>query len=122
MRKLILIIFSLLLFSCSELIDEPRNLVAKDKMSQVIADFALNEQLGAVVPNINLDNATRYTLKKYQIKGDDFSKSYTYYIATGEMEKILIDAQEIIINIDPAAKLYIEKRIKENKNVPAFAR
>ena len=72
--------------------------------------------------NINLDNATRYTLKKYQIKGDDFVNSYKYYTATGDLEKILIDAQEIIINKDPAAKSYIEKKIKETKNVPAFAR
>lgn len=108
--------------SCSELIDEPKNLVPKDKMSQVIADFAMNEQLSSVVPNTNLDNATRFTLKQYKIKGDDFVNSYKYYIATGDLEKILSNAQEIIINKDPAAKSYIEKKIKETKNVPAFAR
>ena len=108
--------------SCSELIDEPKNLVPKDKMSQVIADFAMNEQLSSVVPNTNLDNATRFTLKQYKIKGDDFVNSYKFYIATGDLEKILNNAQEIIINKDPAAKSYIEKKIKETKNVPAFAR
>ena len=122
MKRFALILFSFLMVACTELIDQPKNLVPKDKMSQVIADFAFNEQLPSVVSNINLDNATRYTLKKYQIKGDDFVNSYKYYTATGDLEKILIDAQEIIINKDPAAKSYIEKKIKETKNVPAFAR
>ena len=122
MKRLALILFSILMVSCSELIDEPKNLVTKDKMSQVIADFAMNEQLSSVVPNTNLDNATRFTLKQYKIKGDDFVNSYKFYIATGDLEKILNNAQEIIINKDPAAKSYIEKKIKETKNVPAFAR
>ena len=122
MKRFALILFSFLMVACTELIDEPKNLVAKDKMSQVIADFAMNEQLSSVIPNTNLDNATRFTLKQYKIKGDDFVNSYKYYTATGDLEKILIDAQEIIINKDPAAKSYIEKKIKETKNVPAFAR
>ena len=122
MRKIAFVLFSFLMMACTELINKPKNLVPKEKMSEVLADFAMNEQLTVVDQGLNLDNATRYTLQQKKIKGNDFVESYKYYTASGEIEQILNDAQEIIINKDPAAKIYIEKKLKENKNVPAFAR
>lgn len=122
MRNWMLMIFSFLIMSCSQLIDEPKNLIPKDKMSEIIAEFAMNEQIGNISPQTDMENATRFTLKKYKIKGNDFSESYKYYTATGDLEKILNNAQEIILEKDPAARMYIEKKLKETKNVPAFAR
>lgn len=122
MRKIALVLFSLLMMACSELINKPKNLVPKDTMAEILAEFALNEQLTAVVENNNLDNATRYVLQQKKIKGNDFVESYKYYTATAEIEKIIENAQDIVLNKDPAAKIYIEKKLKENKNVPAFAR
>ncbi len=122
MRKIALVLFSLLMMACSELINKPKNLVPKDTMAEVLAEFAMNEQLTVVVENINLDNATRYVLQQKKIKGTDFVESYKYYTASGEIEKILDNAQDIILNKDPAAKIFIEKKLKENKNLPAFAR
>lgn len=122
MKKLLFIILSFLMVSCSELIDPPKNLIAKDKMSELIAEFAMNDQINNFIPNTNIENATRYALKKQNIKAADFIESYKFYIATGELEKILNNAQEIVLAKDPAAKDYIEKKLKENKNVPAFAR
>ncbi len=110
------------MLSCSELIDPPKNLVPKDTMAELLAEFALNEQLGMVVSNVNLDNATRFALQQKKVKGNDFVESYKYYTATGDIEKIMTQAQKIILNKDPAAKEYIEKKIKENKNVPPFVR
>ena len=121
MRKLIFLVFALVM-SCSELIDAPKNLIPKDKMSQLVADFALDEQLIINTPNTDLENSTRFDLNKYKVKGVDFTESYKYYLATGELEKILTDAQQIILEKDPAAKDFIEKKLKENKNVPSFAR
>ena len=106
MKKLLFIILSFLMVSCSEL----------------IAEFAMNDQINNFIPNTNIENATRYALKKQNIKAADFIESYKFYIATGELEKILNNAQEIVLAKDPAAKDYIEKKLKENKNVPAFAR
>ncbi len=122
MRKIALVLFSFLMMACTELINKPKNLVPKETMSEVLAEFAMNEQLTVVDQGLNLDNATRYTLRQKKINGNDFVESYKYYTASGEIEQILNDAQEIIINKDPAAKIYIEKKLKENKNVPAFAR
>ncbi|WP_262903707.1 DUF4296 domain-containing protein [Kaistella polysaccharea] len=122
MKKLFYIFFALLLFSCEKLIDPPKNLVPKETMSALIADFAMNEQLMSVVENLNLDNATRYSLKQNKTTGTAFSESFKYYTATGEIEGVLLDAQNMILDKDPAAKKYIEKKLKENKNVPVFAR
>lgn len=122
MRKIAIVLFSFLMVACTELINKPKNLIPKDMMSEVLADFAMNEQLTMIDQSLNLDNATRYTLQQKKIKGNDFVESYKYYTASGEIEQILDDAQEIIINKDPAAKIYIEKKLKDNKNVPAFAR
>ena len=121
MRKAALIIFSFLMMACSELIDKPKNLISKDTMADVLAEFAMNEQMTLVVENINLDNATRYTLQQKKINGNDFVESYKYYTASGEIKEIIDRAQDLVINQDPKAKIYIEKKHKENKNVPAFA-
>lgn len=122
MRKIAFVLFLFVMVACTELINQPKNLVPKDTMSEVLAEFAMNEQLTVIEQNINLDNATRFTLQQKKIKGNDFVESYKYYTASGEIEQILNDAQDIIINKDPAAKIYIEKKLKDNKNVPAFAR
>ena len=108
--------------SCSELIDAPKNLIPKDKMAEIVADFALSEQLVSNDPKNNLENSTRFDLKKHHIKGVDFVESYKYYLATGDLDKILDDAQSIILEKDPAAKEFIEKRVKENPDIPSFAR
>ena len=121
MRKAALIIFSFLMMACSELIDKPKNLISKDTMADVLAEFAMNEQMTLVVENINLDNATRYTLQQKKINGNDFVESYKYYTASGEIKEIIDRAQDLVINQDPKAKIYIEKKLKENKIVPAFA-
>ena len=110
------------MMSCTKLIDPPKNLIPKDEMSEIIAEFALNDQFNSFLPQSDLENATRFVLKNKKIKATDFTESYKYYIASGDLEQILNDAQKIIIAKDPAAKDYIEKNLKENQNVPAFAR
>lgn len=104
------------------MIDEPKKLVSKNKMSEIVAEFALNEQAKTIVPETDMENVTRFTLKKYGITGNDFTESYKYYTATGDLEKILSNAQKIILTKDPAAKAYIENKLKETQNVPAFAK
>lgn len=121
MKKSILILLSILM-SCSQLIDPPKNLIAKDKMSQIVAEFAMNDQINTYIPGTSVENATRMALKEKDLKPTDFTESFKYYTATGELEEILNNAQQIILQKDPAAKVYIEKRLKETQNVPPFAR
>lgn len=121
MKKYVLIIFSVLM-SCSELIDPPKNLVAKETMSEIIAEFAVNDQLNSYLPNTNIETATRMALRQRKVKAAEFMESYKYYVATGELDKILDDAQQIILDKDEASRKFIEKKLTETKNVPAFAR
>lgn len=122
MKKLTFLLLTLLLVSCTGLIEKPKNLVSKDIMAELIADFAVNEQMMSVVENTNLDNATRYALLQKKIKGKDFNDSFKYYTATGDINNILDRAQKIILKKDPAAKEYIEKQLKESRKTPELAR
>lgn len=116
MKKLICFFVLILMFSCTEYIDKPKNLIDKDKMAQIIADLAINDQVTFVYPGTNLESGTRYILKSHDVKTDDFIASYRYYIVKQKMQGIVEDAQKIIIEKDPKS----EKKIKgetEVKNI-----
>ena len=115
MRYFFFTIFSLMLMNCSGLIDKPKNLVPEDEMSELIAEFAINEQTIPIAPNTDLESSTRFLLKQKKISATDFSESYKYYTSTGELEKILSNSQKIILNKDASAKEYIEKKTIELK-------
>lgn len=122
MRRLIGLLTFLFLVSCSEYIDKPKNLLDKDKMSEVMADLAINDQVTNTYLNKNLESGTRYILKSHNVKADDFVESYKYYVATGKMNKILDDAQEILLEKDPKAKGFVESKSKTNTNLPKLVR
>ena len=117
---LFLAIFTL---SCTEAIEKPKDILSEEKMSEIIADFAINEQSYTIGGNINTENATRFILKKYNIKGQLFTDSYKYYITDPDtMKEILDEAQKIIVSKDPNAEAFINKKLKENSGIPAQAR
>lgn len=109
--------------SCSSPIEEPVNLIPEDKMAELIAEFALNEQMGSINPNGNMETNTIYILKQHGVTGKQFSDSYKFYLASpSKLEMIYDDAQDIIKQKDPEAEKFIEKKLKENKGIPNFAR
>ena len=117
---LFLAIFTL---SCTEAIEKPKDILSQEKMSEIIADFAINEQSYTIGGNINTENATRFILKKYNIKGQQFTDSYKYYMTDPDtMKEILEEAQKIIVSKDPNAEAFINKKLKENRGIPAQAR
>lgn len=117
---LFLAIFTL---SCTEAIEKPKDILSEEKMSEIIADFAINEQSYTIGGHINTENATRFILKKYNIKGQLFTDSYKYYMTDPDtMKEILDEAQKIIVSKDPNAEAFINKKLKENSGIPAQAR
>jgi len=109
--------------SCEEAIQKPAHILPEEKMSEIIADFAINDQSYAIGGNINTENATRFILKKYNIKGQLFSDSYKYYMTKpDDLKDIMNKAQEIIKAKDPKAEAYINKKLKENPDLPPQAR
>ena len=124
MRFFIAYLFlSIFTLSCTEAIEKPKDILSEEKMSEIIADFAINEQSYTIGGNINTENATRFILKKYNIKGQQFTDSYKYYMTDPDtMKEILDEAQKIIVSKDPNAEAFINKKLKENSGIPAQAR
>ncbi|MDO4224575.1 MAG: DUF4296 domain-containing protein [Bergeyella zoohelcum] len=117
MRAFLILMLSVsVLFSCenSKSVNTPKNLIDKDKMSELIAEFAINEQMSIINHKGNMETNTRYILKKYGVSAAQFSESYAYYLASpSDLEKILDNAQNIVIEKHPEAETYIEKKEKE---------
>jgi hypothetical protein len=119
----ILIFFLLIvLCSCSDAVDKPKNLLPEKEMSTLIAEFAIVSQLSFVAPNVSQENETRYVLKKHKIKAKDFKDSYTYYAGVNKLDKIFSDAQTVILEKDPKAKSFIENKLKDKKLLPVTGR
>lgn len=112
----------LFLFSCSDYVDKPKNLLSKDKMATIIADFAVNDQSIMLNPKGNLEIGTKYILKKHQVSATDFTESYKYYSVKRKLEGILEDAQKLLIEQNPDTEEFIKKKIKENKGAPPYAK
>ncbi|WP_374362643.1 DUF4296 domain-containing protein [Cloacibacterium sp.] len=123
MKKIIFLFTLLFIFSCSEIVDKPKNLLSKDEMSEVIADFAIYDQSYTVNPTSNLEITSRYVLKKHKITAKDYRDSYKYYISRpNQLDKILKNAKEIILDKDPKLEGYMEKLEKKNPNLPSFVK
>lgn len=122
MKKLVLIFVLIVMFSCGDYIDKPKNLIPKDDMAEILADLAINDQATFIYPNSNLEAGTRYVLKTHNVKPDDFVESFKYYVVKNKMKEIAEDAQVILIKKDPKAEKYIKDKTQKNGNLPTFAR
>lgn len=123
MKRIVSFFIILLLCSCSEMIDKPKNLISKDKMSEIIADFAIYDQSYAINPETNMEQTSRYVLKKHGIKAQDYRDSYKYYLThPGQLDKILEKSKTILLEKDPKLEEYIEKKKKSNPSTPSFVK
>lgn len=112
---ILIFLFFLGLASCSETIEKPKNLVDENTMAELIAEFAINDQLGMLNQKGNMEISSKYILDKYKIKGADFAESHAYYISIpNKMESIYDKAQEILLEREPNLRKDIEKKIQEN--------
>lgn len=112
MRYFIVLIF-FTIASCSHAVDKPKNLLTEQQMSEIIADFALADQMNFTAAGGDIETETRFILKKHNIKSKDFRESYTYYIGLNKLEDIYNDTQDIILEIDPKGAEYIKQKLKE---------
>ena len=100
----------LALFSFNNSAEKPKNLISKEKLSEVIADFAIYEQAYVIQPKMNLEDANLFVLKKYNISARDFKDSYNYYILDSKsLNEIYDNAKKIIWEKDPKMKEYLKK-------------
>lgn len=123
MKKIVAIFILLLVFSCGRMVDKPKNLLPKEKMSAIIADFAIYDQAYSVNSNVNMELAARFVLKKNKITARAYNDSYKYYLSNpSDIDEIYADAKEILLKKDPKLQDYIDKKKKENPNLPNFVK
>jgi hypothetical protein len=122
MRRLICFFMFLFLVSCSEYIDQPKNLLDTETMSEIMADLSINDQVSNTFQGKNLESGTRYILKNHNVKADDFVESYKYYVAKGKMNKIVDDAQAILLEKDPKAKDFVKSKTTPKTDLPKLER
>jgi|GEM_PF-262780 len=115
LKSFLLLLFFFGIFSCGEIIDKPQNLIETNKMSEIIAELAINDQLAMVVPSYNPNEQTKFIFKNLKTDPKKFTESYKYYIAKGKMQKIFENAQKILKDKDPKAPDYINKKLMEKQ-------
>lgn len=120
MRRLVSLFALLLLFSCSEYIDKPKNLLDTTTMAEIMADLAINDQISFTYTNKNLESGTRFILKEHQVNAQDFVESYKYYVMTKKMNKIVDKAQDILLEKDPKAKQFVKDKLGKSNSLPAL--
>ncbi|REC49172.1 DUF4296 domain-containing protein [Chryseobacterium pennipullorum] len=122
MNRLVFIFVLTGLFSCSDFIDKPKNLVDKEVMAEIIADFTINEQATYMYLNKNMEAGTRFILKSHNVKPADFVDSFKYYVIKDQMDGIANDAKEILLKKDPKAEKYINDKLKKNGSIAPLVR
>lgn len=122
MKKFFLLILLLILCSCKNYVDKPKDLLSQNKMAEIMADMSLNDQSTTINPTSNLELGTRFILKKHNIKADNFISSYRYYVVTKKISAVIVKSQTIIKGKNPEAEEYIDKKLKENSPLPTISR
>lgn len=116
MRKVLLFLSFALVVSCSDLVNKPQNLVDEDTMAKLIAEFAINDQLGALNQKGSMEESSKYILSQYKVSGKAFTESYTYYTSKPQkLERIYNKAQESLMDRNPEAKKFIKEKLEKNK-------
>lgn len=103
------ILILLFILSCSKIIDKPKDLLSKDQMAEMMADFAINDQSYLYNKQDNREAETKYIMQHYKISAATFTNSYTYYISTGELDDIVDRAQNVLLKKNPKLEGYIKK-------------
>jgi Domain of unknown function (DUF4296) len=88
MKKLAYILLSILLFSCREEAEKPKNLLPEDKMVDMLYDITLLQSINSYNPKALSDNkvdAKNYIYKKYKTDSLTFVKSHEYYASDLEV-------------------------------------
>lgn len=116
MRKALLLLSLSFIVSCSDLVNKPQDLVDEDTMASLIAEFAINDQLGALNQKGSMEQSSKYILNQYKVTGKAFTESYTYYTSKPKkLERIYNKAQENLMDRNPEAKKFIKEKLDKNK-------
>lgn len=116
MKRFLMLSLLIMLASCTDYIEKPKNLVDKTTMADILADLAVAEQVVYTYQGKEMESGTKYILKSHNVKSEDFLESYKYYVVKRKMKKITEEAQEKLLEKDPKAEKFIQDRLKGNPN------
>lgn len=114
MKKVILLVSCVLSFiSCNSSAEKPKNLIAKDKMIEILYDISLLEAVKTQNINggINSKAGNEYIYKKYKIDSVQLSQSNKYYASDLEEYKNMFEAVKEKLN---KKALEVEAEAKKN--------
>lgn len=116
MKKIITLLVVLVFVSCKEeTVQEPKRLIEKKVMLDVMYDLSLLEAIKYKNPTVldsNKINPRQYIFKKYKIDSLQFAQSNVYYASDYEEYKIMFE--EITKRLDKNKKA-VDAKIKAAK-------
>ncbi len=117
MKKLALLCCLMGLVSCKKELEKPANLISKDKMTDMLYDFAVLggiENISAFYSDTTVSVIRAHTiLKKYKIDSLTFVENNRYYIELGD--ESYFKMQEEIMKRLEAKKVVLDKIVKEEQ-------
>lgn len=115
MKKIIIIVCcTLMVFSCKDnSVAKPDNLIAKDKMTDILYDITLLEAVKVqnLKGGINKKRANEYIYKKYKIDSIQFAKSNKYYASDLKEYKKMLDKIKERLTVENTK---VEAEMKKN--------
>ena len=119
MKKLLFLLVFLMVVSCAEkVVEEPENLIPKEKMVDILHDLAIlnatKTTIGAKLDESGID-IMEFLYKKYQIDSTQFSESDLYY-ASLPLEYQAIYT-EVETRLDKRQKAMEEATEKKNDSI-----
>lgn len=115
MKKLVFLFVFLMVVSCAEkVVEEPENLIPKEKMIAVLHDLAIlnatKTTVGAKLDESGID-IMEFLYEKYQIDSTQFSESDLYYASFPlEYQSIYTEVEARLENRQKTMEEEIEKR------------
>ncbi len=93
------LLFLILIFSCTQNVKKPKNLVSEDKMVEILTEIYLHQQssymndLGGKPLDYAKVNA--HLIEQKDVKIEDFEKSYEYYVLNPDIyEPMLVEIRD----------------------------
>lgn len=117
-----LIFFVFFVFSCTQTVEQPENLIEKDKMAEILSDVYLHQQSSYLteIKNTQPDFAQidAYLIEKHGATVKEFEESYKFYVLTPEKYNDLLTRVRDILEQKLPEKERL-KREEERKKVQA---
>ena len=111
MKKLALVIVSVIMFSCGgSTVEKPERLLSEDEMTNIIYDITMIQAFRSVKPEVldyNNIKGQEYIFKKYKIDSLTFAQNNAWY--TANMDKYEAIQKKVTERIKKERKLFSQK-------------